>query len=99
MVDWATWPKDRGAAIRWNGFSFGPGLVYTIIDGSGMKQAFEHYADGEFANGQNRRDSRGRSDAAELRPQLMETADNVGDFLRSIEISTGADPIKITESF
>ena len=42
---------------------------------------------GQFANGQSPRDSRVCLDAAGLETQRMEVIDNVGDFLRFVEIS------------
>jgi hypothetical protein len=47
----------------------------------------------QFANGQSRRDLRGCWDARELKTQLMEAIDSVGDFVRYVEISSRATAI------
>ena len=55
-----------------------------------MDDIIEYCDEDQFANGQSRRDLRGCWDARELKSQLMEAIDNVGDFVRFVEISSRA---------
>jgi hypothetical protein len=69
---------------------FGPSLVYTSADGRKMDNIIEECDDGKFAKGQSGRDLRLCADARQLNTQLMEAIDNVGDFIRFVEISSRA---------
>jgi hypothetical protein len=51
-----------------------------------MDGIIEHCDEDQFANGQSRRDLRVCWDARELKTQLMEAIDNVGEFVRYVEI-------------
>ena len=55
-----------------------------------MDNFIEHCDEEQFANGKSRRDLRVCWDARELKTQLMEAIDNVGDFVRFVEISSRA---------
>jgi hypothetical protein len=66
----------------------GPSLVYTSSNGVEMNNIIEDCYEDQFAKGQSRRDLRGCLDTKVLETQLMEAIDNVGDFLRFVEIST-----------
>jgi hypothetical protein len=58
-----------------------------------MNNIIEHCDEDQFANGQCRRDLRFCWDDRELKTQLMEAIDNVGDFVRFVEISSRATAI------
>ena len=51
-----------------------------------MDDIIEYCDEDQFANGQSRRDLRVCWDAMELKTQLMEAIDNVGEFVRYVEI-------------
>jgi hypothetical protein len=51
-----------------------------------MDDIIEHCDEDQFANGQSRRDLRVCWNARELKTQLMEAIDNVGEFVRYVEI-------------
>ena len=55
-----------------------------------MDNIIEHCDEDQFANGQSRRELRVCWDARELKTQLMEAIDNVGDLVRFVEISSRA---------
>jgi len=59
-----------------------------------MNDTIEHSDDNRFANGKSCRDLRVGSDPTGLEIQLTETIDNVGDFLRFVEISTRRIAVK-----
>ena len=48
-----------------------------------MNNIVEDHGENRFANGQSRRDLRATLCGAELKTQLIEAVDNVGDFLQS----------------
>jgi hypothetical protein len=58
-----------------------------------MDNIIEDCDDGQFAKGQSGRDLRLCPDARQLETQLMEAIDNVGDFVRFVEISSRATAI------
>jgi hypothetical protein len=55
-----------------------------------MDNITEHCDEDQFANGQIGRDLRVCPDARELKTQLMEAIDNVGDLVCYVEISSRA---------
>jgi hypothetical protein len=59
-----------------------------------MNDLIEHCDEDHFANSQSCRDLRVSSGAAEVEIQLIESIDNVGDFVGFIQISTRVDTIK-----
>ena len=59
-----------------------------------MNKTVEDSGEDQFANDQSSRDLRVGSDARELEIQLTEAIDNVGDFLRFVEISTRRIAVK-----
>jgi hypothetical protein len=58
-----------------------------------MDNIIEDCDESQFAKGQSGRDLRLCWDARELKSQLMDAIDNVGDFVRFVEISSRATAI------